>query len=110
MEKVEMTYEQWEKKGRELFGENKFNWRFVCPVCKHVASVRDWQQAGLPETTVAFSCVGRGMENPRKAFDGKGSGPCDYAGGGLFELNPVTITKPDGTTGDFFAFAEPEQA
>ena len=61
---------------------------------------------------MAFSCVGRnlGVGEEAKvaaaAFKGKG-GPCNYAGGGLFGLNPVEVnTGPDTKPVRLFAFAD----
>ena len=72
-------------------------WRFVCPSCGHVASVKDWKDAGASEGEVAFSCVGRHLNaDDAKTFKHDG-GPCQYAGGGLFGLNPVTVIHEDGT-------------
>ncbi|MBA9071867.1 hypothetical protein FHR71_005660, partial [Methylobacterium sp. RAS18] len=33
-------------------------------------------------------------------------GPCNYAGGGLFKLNPVIVTGPDGSEHAMFDFAD----
>lgn len=84
------TREEWQARGVALFGEDRREWRFVCPCCKHVATVGDWMAAGAPEGAVAFSCVGRWTGAKREAF-GDGPGPCNYAGGGLFKLNPVRV-------------------
>lgn len=88
-----VTYEEWQQEGERLFGKNKMKWKFVCPACGHIAFAEDWIKAGAPENTIAFSCVGRFMKGTvRDAFDDKGKkGPCNYAGRGLFRLNPVTI-------------------
>jgi hypothetical protein len=43
------------------------------------------------------------MENAA-SFPRKGKGPCDYAGGGLIRLNPVTVVDGDKTH-DVFEFA-----
>jgi predicted RNA-binding Zn-ribbon protein involved in translation (DUF1610 family) len=37
--KTELTREQWEAKGAELFGDDREAWRFVCPTCGNVASI-----------------------------------------------------------------------
>lgn len=100
-----MTYEAWFAEGKMLFGDDTNKWRFVCPSCGHVATPEDWLKARAPETVIAFSCVGRwDGTDPKKAaeaaFKNKG-GPCNYAGGGLFTLNPVEV---DGLK--VFAFAE----
>lgn len=87
-----ITYEEWEKEGERRFGKDKMKWQFICPVCKHVALAEDWLKAGASEDTIAFSCIGRYLNPVRDAFSGKGKGPCNYAGGGLFRLNPVIIS------------------
>ena len=89
-----LTLQEWEAEGTRRFGPDKMDWRFVCPCCGFVASARDYHVAGAPDTAVAFSCVGRWWAHRREAFErGKSPGPCNYAGGGLFRLNPVTDRK-----------------
>lgn len=90
-----LTRQEWEAEGERRFGKNKMDWKFVCPVCGHVASVRDYQAAGAPEGAVGFSCVGRYLkESPGVFLENKAS-PCNYAGGGLFRMNPVLIVDKD---------------
>ena len=102
-----MTREQWLAEATSRFGEDMMRWRFVCPCCGHVAAVQDWKDAGAPEGAVAFSCVGRWTsDEARGAFEGEGQGPCNYAGGGLFKLNPVVVVASDGSEHDVFDFAE----
>ncbi len=99
-----LTFDQWRARAVELFGPDPLDWKFVCPSCKHVAAVRDWQAAGAKENEAAFSCVGRHLNaDDKHTFEGKG-GPCQYAGGGLFRLNPQSI---EGRDFNVFAFAEP---
>ena len=94
----------WHAEGERLFGPDRMQWRFVCPVCGHIAAAADWERAGAPKETVGFSCIGRWINGSRQAFGGSGPGPCNYAGGGLFRMNPVTIK---GFEDSFFAFADP---
>ena len=101
-EKPEITYDDWVKKGIELFGEDTNEWQFVCPACKHIAKVRDWFDAGADEGAVAFSCIGR--YTGAKDGDEK---PCNYAGGGLFRLNPIKVIMLNGTRRETFEFATP---
>jgi hypothetical protein len=96
------TLEQYQADAIERFGPDMMNWKFVCPACGHVASVADYKAAGAPEGTVGFSCVGRWSGAKRGAFEDGKPGPCDYAGGGLFCLNPVEVVG----YGRFFEFAE----
>lgn len=110
-----ITVAEWRAEGVRLFGEDMFAWRFVCPCCGHVAKVADWRDAGAPEGAVAFSCVGRwtgggtgaGFFVAREGDPQKApTVPCNYAGGGLFGLNPVEVIDPDGIHRHVFAFAD----
>ena len=103
------TYEQWISDAKARFGENAMDWRFECPVCNHVASVKDWRDAKAPESAIAFSCVGRYLDGrARSAFEEKGAGPCTYAGFGLFNFNPVKVTGGPGGDYNMFEFAPTE--
>ena len=103
-QRLEYTESEWYAEGRRRFGDDMKQWRFVCPCCGHIAKAGDWIDAGA-ERMAAFSCIGRVAGAKREAF-GTGEGPCNYAGGGLFGLNPVKVTHPDGSSNSYFAFAE----
>jgi len=101
-----MTREEWIAEARRRFGDDHLKWAFVCPSCGHVATVDDWRNAGAPEGAVAFSCVGRWAGGEGEVF-GKDGKPCNYAGGGLFRLNPIHVDAGDDFGArDVFAFAE----
>lgn len=102
---------QWNAEGEARFGPDRMAWYFTCPMCGNRANARDYHAVNAPEGAVGFSCVGRWVKNRpvRKAFGGSGPGPCDYAGGGLFCVNPVIVEKPDGETVTFFEFADWEK-
>jgi hypothetical protein len=103
-ESARYTLEEWQAEARRRFGEDPRNWKFICPSCKHVASALDWKNLGAPEGEIAFSCIGRRLANAKHMGDPPG--PCNYAGGGLFRLNPVTVVDPEGREHGLFAFAE----
>jgi len=84
------TETQYCKDAKLLFGEDMMKWRFICPACGHIASIEDYKNAGTTQGAIAFSCVGRWLPE-RQTMYTKNGGPCDYAGGGLFMLNPVSI-------------------
>lgn len=94
----------WYAEGEKRFGPDRLAWPFACPLCGHVATGHDWKAAGAPEGSVGFSCIGRWKEKCRDAF-ATGPGPCNYTGGGLFQLNPVQI-KDGETVHQYFEFAE----
>lgn len=100
-----MTYDEWQDQGRKLFGPNKDDWPFECPSCGYVATAKDYQALGAPLGAIGFSCIGRFWKDQSKVqgFPAKKNGrPCNYAGGGLFRINPIEV---DGEF--FFAFAKP---
>ena len=101
-----LSAEQWRAEASRLFGTDPLKWRFVCPSCGHVAAVEDWKDAGAKDTQAAFSCVGRytGADDSRTFR--KAGGPCTYAGGGLFRINPVAVRHEDGAITHVFAFAD----
>jgi hypothetical protein len=98
-----MTKAEWIEEGKKRFGPDIMKWKFVCPSCGFIASVEDWKKAGASSGEVAFSCIGRRITPERDAFDKSKPGPCNYAGGGLFRLNPLEV---DGVK--YFNFAEAE--
>jgi hypothetical protein len=101
-----VSHNDWRAEAVRLFGVDAMAWRFVCPGCGHVASAADWKAAGAPSRAIAYSCVGRWLPDARDWLHGKGPGPCNYAGGGLFGINPVAVDR-DGITSHVFAFAAP---
>lgn len=103
-----MKYQDWLAEGKRRFGDHGADlgaFRFKCPACGHVASVNDWKAAGAAEGEVAFSCIGRRLGAVRDVF-ADGPGPCNYAGGGLFRLNPQPVEDMGGRVHNLFAFAD----
>lgn len=101
-----MTRDEWHALGKTLFGDNMLFWKFVCPICKTVIEVRDYKNAKAPQSAIGFNCIGRYFKDAQKAFGDKKikkGNPCDYAGGGLFRLNPVEVDC-DGTILNVFDF------
>jgi len=91
MTTIKLTTEQWHVQGVALFGNDKMQWRFICPACNHVASVQDYKDAGAESiNAVGVVCVGRFMAHRREAF-AVGPGPCDYSGLGLICISPVQV-------------------
>ena len=101
-----ITYEQWLLAAKIRYPDN--NIVFVCPVCGYKQSVADYKLVNAPVGTWGFSCIGRFIEGSKRAFgDKRGNGPCDYAGGGLFRLNPVQVVLPEnGKVHSVFDFAD----
>lgn len=97
----------WIRAAEDRYGGDPLQWRFSCPVCRHVASVQDWKDAKAPDGAVAFSCIGRYLPAAAShAFGGSPKSPCDYAGGGLFRLNPIHVVDQDGREHEVFDFVD----
>lgn len=103
-----MTLAEWKEEGTRRFGHDQLKWRFVCPACGHTQAVEDFRPfkpQGATAEDARFNCIGRFSGDKRRAFGGNGPGPCDYTSGGLFDIRPLAITMPDGSTIRSFAFA-----
>ncbi len=103
----------WHKMASDRFGENARNWRFICPICKTPQSAQDFIDAGVDEetakTSIAVECIGRFLPEKQKAIGEKKiikGQPCNYAGYGLFKLNPVPVEFEDGKVFNAFDFYE----
>lgn len=93
----------WLEEGKELYGEDPMEWRFRCPSCGYVASLRQWKLLdGM--LGAAFSCIGRYLGAKGELF--AKTGPCNYAGGGLLRLNPVVVVQEDGHERETFEWAD----
>jgi hypothetical protein len=106
MKTRQITKKEWEEEGTKKFGDDMMKWKFVCPACGHIASIQDWRDIGADEGEVAFSCVGRHVENHGTLFDKGQKQPCNYAGGGFFTMNPVHVEMDNGDIRQTFEFAE----
>jgi len=107
-----MTIAEWLEEGELRFGPDQFKWRFVCPSCGHVQAVEDFRphkDRGATAETARFNCIGRYLPagSARDAFGATGDGPCNYTAGGLFNISPLQVILPDGTTSTSFDFAPP---
>lgn len=92
-----MKFSDWKAKLIERFGENPENWKFKCPVCGHVQSMKDFKDIGKDINLAYYNCIGR--------YD-KEKGGCDYTSGGLFCLNKNTIVGPNAVPIRVFEMAD----
>jgi hypothetical protein len=97
---ITMELTEWQKQGKDLFGEEAKNWRFKCVKCGHIQTAKDFKDIGMnPESYVHFSCIGRWKE---------GVG-CDWTLGGLFTIHKKEVIVEDGKKIPVFMFdGEPE--
>lgn len=92
-----LTREQYFAEAVKRYGKDRNNWKFRCPSCGNTMTVGEYLAAAKAigdedgDRMIAFSCIGRLMPNPVD-MGTKGNGYCNYAGGGLFKLNPIEIS------------------
>lgn len=93
-EKRTVTLGEWHAEGKERFGGDPKQWKFICPGCGHVQSYQDFLDLGMEpkmaQGFVGFSCIGRWKGGVEFGEQDEGNG-CIYAGGGLFRVNPVLV-------------------
>lgn len=109
---VKMTYEDWMAKGKELFGDDMLQWKFVCPGCGQVQTAEDfrpYKDKGASPESARIECIGRYTNGKSWAFRNHKdrTQPCDYAGYGFFNICPVVVATEGGEIYSF-AFAENE--
>ena len=103
---MEYTREEWRAVGKKLFGsEDKKQWKFKCPGCGVSIKGEEWFNQGVPDM-FAFSCIGRALKEKGEFLKDKKQ-PCNYAGGGLFALNPVKVVLGEESI-DVMAFDHPD--
>lgn len=107
---IHISHDEWLKEYERRYGRSLEAGRFVCPCCDHIQSGADFIAVGLnrEETSkvLAFSCIGRWTPSPRSAFAKDGSGPCNYAGGGLFRVAPIAVDIGEDEPRFTFDFAD----
>lgn len=105
--KEPMTFQAWQEAATDKFGPEHRNWKFKCPSCGNIQSMRQFEELGADFNQAYFSCIGRHDGKHGHVPMGTKPGPCNYTGGGLFNLNPVAVIHPEtGKTIHVFAFAQ----
>lgn len=89
---TEFTEKEWNEKGVELFGLDRFKWAFKCPLCGNIATAEDFRKfadKGARPDSAYQECLGR--------YTGgiKGEHGCDWCAYGLFR-GPVSVKTENG--------------
>ena len=96
-----MLYADWRAKGTRLYGPDMTDWKFKCPSCGHVHSVREFKDAGVDEE-LAFTCCS-------SRFGLGGRRDCKWTTGGLLRIGGVYVVRPDFVPVLAFDFADEEK-
>lgn len=95
----------WMEEGKKHFGENFDDWKFECPACGHIQSIKDFVDVGADRNDSYQECIGRkiGKGSPQK---GDSTG-CNWAAYGFFGTcgkGRIVVTE-DGKEIEVFQFA-----
>ncbi|CBZ04170.1 hypothetical protein EXN25_05840 [Clostridium botulinum] len=108
---IKQTLKEWREEAIEKFGEDAGNWKFKCPACGHVSSVKDFKELGDDGNSAYQECIGRHNGKGTNGMKGKDEGHgCNWAGYGLFGnlgKGRIVIT-PEGKEIEVFDFADKE--
>lgn len=104
--KVYESIEEWRADGTKKYGD-VLNWKIKCPMCGHIATVKEYKEAGADSPDYAIqNCIGRltGKGSPKKGDD---SG-CNWTANGLLGIpkGGVLVKTPDGYYAHIFEFAD----
>lgn len=102
-----MTLAEWEEEGELRFGQDRSNWKFVCPSCGNIASAREWRAAKAADSAIGTVCIGRFTGSKKEIGDQTG-GPCNYGTTKKNNLCPVRVLD-DGESRSAFNFAPKEE-
>ena len=106
------TLREWRAEGERRFGSDPNNWKFRCPSCGNVQTIRDFEGLDLGQTkaedVVYFSCIGR-WNGSGDVEMCSGKSPCNYTIGGLFVLSETQI-ELDEKTMAVFDFADVDES
>lgn len=108
----ELTPAEWQSKGMKLYGPDVNDWKFECPSCGNIQSVKEFHD--LPDAKASdalISCIGRYVGLPQtrrmKASIYSDNKPCLYTICGLFNLAETAIVDEDfGKKWYVFEFAD----
>ena len=102
-----MEYHEWLNEGKNRFGEDFLDWKFQCPMCGHISSIREFKEAGADNLVCAYQeCIGRymGKGSPK---EGDSSG-CNWTAYGSFEITNgkgIIVIGKDGLGIKIYDFA-----
>ena len=106
------TVEEWLAEGENLFGKAGRDWKYVCPLCGHIQSGKEFEERtnlGVEEIQkkVGYSCIGRHLrdQNPLSIeYDywpiRMEGGGCNYTLGGIFRFPGAEIINPNAKPGE----------
>lgn len=94
-----VTLDEWVKEGESLFGKDKLDWKFKCPACGHIQSMREFKNAGLDPELAYVNCASRHGLGGKK--------DCKWTIGGFLIVGGRYVVDHKYVPHLIFCFAEP---
>lgn len=108
MQIIELTEKEWRARGKRLFGKDTNNWKFICPSCGNIQTIKNFKKyknKGATPSDAYFNCIGRfSGKGGHIGGDGGTKKPCNYTTGGLIGLSPLRIKDNKGKIHASFDF------
>ena len=95
MGKTFESVDAWRQEGIRLFGKDASKWKFICPSCDRVFSVKEFLDVGGDSNAIGEECISR-YNNESK---------CCWCAYGLFDICDDHIMY-NGKRHPVFSFAE----
>lgn len=95
-----VTLAEWRAEGEQLYGKEQLDWRFRCPACGHVQTMRKFKEAGLNPQLAYLNCASR--------HDLGGKADCKWTIGGLLCVGGRYVIDAKYRPRLIFEFADKE--
>jgi len=113
-----MTHQEFLDECKKRFGPSVNDWKFVCPACGTVQSIKQLADAVIAsggkkedvEGYIAFSCIGRFTKAGDKGIAAKNQGKpwdkgCNWTLGGFLRIHTLEVLLPNGEKRPTFELA-----
>ena len=78
-----LSYDDWLERGKALYGPDMLDWKFVCPVCGHVQTLREFADGGVDPDYGVCNCASR--------FGLGGNENCQWTTGGALVIGGLYV-------------------
>lgn len=95
-----VTLAEWLAEGEQLYGKERLDWRFRCPACGHVQTMRQFKEAGLYHELAYLNCASR--------YNLGGKADCKWTIGGLLRVGGRYVIDAKFRPRLIFEFADKE--
>ena len=95
------TMDEWKKEATRRFGPDKMNWKFKCPACSHIQSMRDFSNAHLEPERAITNCASR--------YGIGGIKTCKWTTGGFLRFNQTYVIDKEYFPHLVFDFADEDK-